>query len=323
MLDVLQTHSSGSRKLRARLKAYVTSNEFGLRAFGPLYNLWRYGYVYRPWLSDEKRLKQLYRMKIGRELDLQNPARLSEKIQWLKIHDRSDLHVLCADKIRMREYVAETVGAKHVVPLFFTTANPADITAEALPDEPVVVKVNNDNDRVFLIRDKNAVDYRKMQTVLRFALWRNLYWVSREWQYNEIRPRVLVEKMLGVNVEGGIPDFKIFCMNGRAQIIQVDSDRFGEHKRNLYDLEWRLLDVQWGYPNAPIQPRPVDLSRMLDIAQELARPFLFVRVDLYLVEDDIFVGELTFHPTGGLKRTEPQSFDAELGALLELPIGSG
>lgn len=48
-------------------------------------------------------LKRQYKKRMGRELDLQNPEKFSEKIQWLKLYDRSKIRTQLADKYLVRD----------------------------------------------------------------------------------------------------------------------------------------------------------------------------------------------------------------------------
>ncbi|WP_165493830.1 ATP-grasp fold amidoligase family protein [Azotobacter chroococcum] len=44
---------------------------------------------------------------------------------------------------------------------------------------------------------------------------------------------------------------------------------------------------------------------MLDIAKRLAAPFGYLRVDFYLYDEKIYIGELTITPAGGGYRLSP------------------
>jgi hypothetical protein len=57
---------------------------------------------------------------------------------------------------------------------------------------------------------------------------------------------------------------------------------------------------------------------MLEIAGVLSRGIPYVRVDLYLVDDRIYFGELTFYPEGGLGKFSPPGWDGKLGQWLNL-----
>ena len=56
-------------------------------------------------IDPELELKLLYRLKMGRHLNLKNPVTYNEKIQWIKLFYKNDLMPICADKYTVREYV--------------------------------------------------------------------------------------------------------------------------------------------------------------------------------------------------------------------------
>lgn len=56
-------------------------------------------------LPDKLFLKKQYKKRLGKKLDLKNPKTFNEKMQWLKLFERSPLHTLCADNYAVREYI--------------------------------------------------------------------------------------------------------------------------------------------------------------------------------------------------------------------------
>src|SRR5690606_24106491 len=114
-----------------------------------------------------------------------------------------------------------------------------------------------------------------------------------------------------------LKDYKIHCFHGEPKLIQVDYERFTEHTRNFYDLEWNLVELRWGTPlqNTDIRDSPPDnLSAMLSIARALSDDFGYVRVDLYDVEGRIIFGELTLTPLSGLVKPKPEAMNAIMGS---------
>ena len=68
-----------------------------------------------------------------------------------------------------------------------------------------------------------------------------------------------------------------------------------------------------------IKPDEVDeLKKMIFLAEKLATPFPFVRVDFYDLDGKLYVGELTFYPGGGYN-TYYREWDEKFGSYLELP----
>ena len=58
---------------------------------------------------------------------------------------------------------------------------------------------------------------------------------------------------------------------------------------------------------------------MILIARKLSEDFAFVRVDFYEVGDQIYFGELTFTPYGGIANFIPSEYDETFGDMIQLP----
>jgi len=261
--------------------------------------------------------------------DIKNPKTLNEKIIWLKLNDRTALHTQCADKYAVRDYVSEKIGDQYLVPLLYHTANPKEIVPDKLPDIPFIIKTNHDSGSVFIVHDKLKIDWQDLQKKLKKRLKHNYYWRSKEWQYKNIKPRIVVEKLL-MDEAGNIPfDYKLHCINGKVNMIQVDMGRGSQnHCRNWYSPKWEREPYKWTValgngrftdPSDKEVAKPNNLEKMIELSESLAAPFCYVRVDWYDVNDKLFFGELTFHHDGGNRPIEPKEWDLLLGKKLKLP----
>lgn len=263
----------------------------------------------------------------GRPIDINNPKTLNEKIQWYKLNFKHPLIVQCADKYEVRNYVQNTIGEEYLIPLLFHTDNYREVTSQNLPDFPFIIKANHTAGTNHIIRDKSQVDWRKIQIDCRWWLHLNYYYMEKEWQYGKIKPRIVVEKLL-LDQNGQVPsDYKLHFINGKFEFLQVDLDRFILHKRNIYDQNWNLLPFTWsildksGLPvwdNGKEVERPKNLELMISLGEKLAKPFPYVRVDFYLLEEKIYFGELTFHHGGGFEHFTPSNWDLFFGTKIPL-----
>jgi len=166
------------------------------------------------YIKEELFLKQQFKKRFGRALDLDNPQTFNEKLQWLKLNDRTALHTICADKYKVRDYVKEKIGEEYLVPLVFETKNPKDIIPENLPDYPVIIKTNHASYGGVIVRDKSQHNWKTVQKTLAKSLRINYYYKSKEWQYKNIERRIVVEKLL-TGDSGDIPfDYKMHYFNG-------------------------------------------------------------------------------------------------------------
>ena len=278
-------------------------------------------------LSDRNYIRFRHWKRYGKTLNLKNPKTLNEKINWLKIHDRTPLHTLCADKFAVRNYVLEKIGAQYLIPLYFQTKYPKEIVPENLREFPCIIKTNHDSGGGIFVHESENVDWSKVQNELAERMERNYYEKAREWQYKNIEPCIIVEKLL-LDDKGKVPmDYKIHCFNGKPEIIQIDLDRFSDHKRNLYDTDWNLLPFTWSmwengkplWTNGRKIPQPNNLETLIKLAKTLSSDFIYTRIDFYEVDQSVFFGEITFHPGSGLEKIYPEEWAYTLGKRLSLP----
>ncbi|MCX7548386.1 ATP-grasp fold amidoligase family protein [Xanthomarina sp. F1114] len=260
---------------------------------------------------------------------MENPKTLNEKINWLKLNDRRDIHTICADKIRVREYVTEKIGKQFLIPLVFKSYDINDLVPANLPDKPFIIKTNHDSSGGEIIRDKTKVNWKKLHKKFRKLLSKNYYYIGKEWQYKNIKPGILVEQLL-VEENGQVPfDYKFHCFNGKVEVIHVDIDRYSNHKRNCYNPKWELLPFTWSmwknnkplWPNGKHVDKPVQLDKMITIAERLSEPFPYVRIDLYEFASEVLFGEITFHHGSGLEIIHPKEWDLKLGNLVTINKG--
>ena len=111
------------------------------------------------------------------------------------------------------------------------------------------------------------------------------------------------------------------CMDGKVVLIWVDSERFIDHKRNFFDVEWNPIIEENKFPINPKGiEKPSCLSELISVAEELSKLFAHVRCDFYIIDDQIKFGELTFTSGTGLADfTVGSYFDRYLGEKLNLP----
>ncbi|MET6991009.1 ATP-grasp fold amidoligase family protein [Sediminicola arcticus] len=270
-------------------------------------------------IPQEILLKIRFKRMLGYPLNLKEPKTFNEKIQWLKLHDRSSLHIKCADKYAVRKYVKEKIGEKYLIPLILKTTNVEDISPEKIPEYPVIIKTNHDSGGVSIIKNKNLINWSELRIKFQKKLNNSYGEVKGEWQYKNITPCIIIEKLL-LNKQGQIPsDYKLHCFNGRLVFTDIHFERFTNHKRNLYDKDWNLINCRWVYDNGPNIPKPAVYEEMKTIAEQFAKDFIYVRVDLYVIENNIFFGELTFHAGSGNEKFIPQIWDSKFGNMLQLP----
>jgi hypothetical protein len=278
--------------------------------------------------SDKKSIEIRYKCCFGREIDWDSPQTLNEKINWRKIYDHKKIYTICSDKYAVRDYVKDKIGEKYLIPLIQQTEDPEEMDFKNLP-ENFIIKANNSSGDNIIVFDKKKISQRDTLKKARKLLSRDYYASCREHQYAGIKPRILVEKLL-LDKEGKIPaDIKFHCFGGRVGMIQVDVDRFENHRRGYYDKEWNLLPFTFcpevngkpKYEIGSIFKKPKNLREMIRIAQKLSQDFDYVRVDLYDTGDRIYFGELTFTHGAGYERFFPDEWDYHFGKMWKISHG--
>jgi len=274
--------------------------------------------IYRIRLLPEKiYLKKIFKLKFGFNIDLENPKTIHEKLIWLRLNERNPLHTLCADKYAVRNYIKDKIGEKYLIPLVFQTDNPADIYPENLPDYPFIIKTNHGCSGEIIVKDKSQIDWEKVRKNLKKSLKSNFYYKGKEWQYKNIEPCIVVEKLLLNNNFEIYREYQLTCCNGQVKFIEVQIDKYANKKLNFYDPDWNILDCRVSsVENSEYCEKPVMLDKMKSLAEVLARDFIFVRVDLYNFGSEIYFGELTFTPVGGFQKYIPSKWNRIFGDKL-------
>lgn len=272
----------------------------------------------------EKAIKEKYRRVFNNELDFNNPRTLNEKIQWMKLYDHDALHTIVADKYRSREYW-EKYGKDGLIPLLFCTYDIRKFTEKDIPDVPCVVKWNSGSGDYVIIRDKSKTDFKDIRAKCAKWMASNYYYASQERQYKDMKSCIIIEKLL-MDSQGRIPnDYKLHYINGELQFIYCSIDREGLNYRAIYSPKWERIDMEWVEENkqrgclyGPSINPPKTLGRMIEIGNDIATSFKYVRVDFYDVEGKMYYGEITLHHGSGLDKFRPEEMDLYYGEKLKL-----
>lgn len=273
------------------------------------------------YLTDEEYLRRMFEAYSGYKLDLNNPELFNEKIQWLKLYDRRSEYTMMVDKYRVKQYVADKIGEQYVIPTLGVWDSPEDIEFETLPDKFVLKCNHNSGLGMCICKDKSKLNISKVKRNLYKGLKQNYYLTGREWPYKDVPRKIIAEKYMADGEETELKDYKVFNFDGEPRLIQVDYNRFSNHKRNLYSVDWEYIDAQIQYPkDSSVTIRKPDcLNEMLELAKKLSEGYPHVRTDFYIIEGKIYFGELTFYHGSGIEKFEPYKLEKQMGDWLILP----
>lgn len=289
------------------------------------------GLVRKLWFlfpDDAQYLKMVYRLEMGHKLDLDHPQTFTEKLQWLKIHDRKPEYTLMVDKITAKEYVAEKIGEQYIIPTLGVWNHFDDIDFTQLPQQ-FVLKTNHGSggSDVVICRDKDKLDMKAARQLLENSLKRNGYNKYREWPYKNVERKIFAEQLLVDYDDKGLrreelTDYKFYCFNGEPKFCQVIKDRKSKETIDFFDMEWNHQEFYGLNPKAKqakeIPTRPRNLRQMADIARTLSANLTFCRIDLYEVSDREYFGEITFYPSSGFGTFTPDKYNDVLGKMVSL-----
>ena len=280
-------------------------------------------------LSDEDCLKLYFRTYLGYKLDLNNPQTFNEKIQWLKLYDRNPEYTKLVDKYLVRDFVKEKIGGDYLIPLIGVWDRPEDIDFSSLPNKFVLKCNHNSGKGMYICHDKSQLDINQVMAGLREGLNEDYYMRCREWPYKNVNRKIVCEEYISdKNDESGkgesnhLTDYKFMCFGGKVKCEFICVDRFEKTgiRINFYDPEWNLLPFTRHYPSTKKEvPPPVNLKKMIELAEILSEGIPFVRVDFYESDGRIYFGEMTFYPGSGFEEFTPFRWDRTLGDWIELP----
>jgi len=271
-------------------------------------------------LPDKIYLKLKYFLKLNKKLNLDYPVTFNEKLQWLKLYNRKPEYSVMVDKYRMRSYVADRIGLGHTVPLIGVWEDPAEIDFDKLPNKFVLKCNHNSGLGMCICKDKSNLDVKKVKSELKKGLRQNYYLTGREWPYKDVPRKVFAEEYLEESQSDVLTDYKFFCFNGVPKIMYISQDNAKEPHTDFFDMDFNHLNIRMKDPNSEISPnKPKQFEKMKQLATILAKDVAHLRVDFYVVNDNIYVGELTFFHNSGFSNITPEQWENTLGEWIKLP----
>lgn len=278
--------------------------------------LMKFFIIFPQLISDENHSRMLFRVIFGYTPDLKHPKTMNEYICATKISDEKLNFDIYTDKYEVRNYVRETVGEQYLNKVLGIYDNFDEIDFEELP-AAFAMKATHGSSYNIIVPDKAKLD--KTAAKKKFDCWlkENFYYKDREKNYKNIKPRIMCDAFLCPS-DGQLEEYKLFCFKGKVGFIQHNKQISGKRYDNIFDAQWNILPVKYGYDGFEGDNPPDNGTELITVAEKLAAPFELVRVDLYNVDGKIIFSELTFHSGGGLIPFEPREYDRKFGEMLGL-----
>lgn len=283
-------------------------------------------------IPDKTMIKLQYRLKMGRKLNLNNPKRFTEKLQWYKLYYKNPLMIQCVDKYDVREYVKSKGLENILIPCYGVFDTAEEIDWDALPNQFVMKDtLGGGGNSVIIVKDKASENIAELKR--RATEWTKIKAHvksdGREWPYYSGKNhRIIIEKYLDAEDQpGGLNDYKYFCFDGKPVWIYVMADRnLGNGvgvaiyssdfvKENALRADERPLER--------VIEKPLTFDLMKEISSRLSEGFPEARIDLYEVDGEVKFGEITFFDGSGYMTFNPDSFDEKFGEAFILPETCG
>lgn len=275
-------------------------------------------------LPDKLFLQLFFVKNMKTFINFKKPKSFNEKIQWLKIYDRKPLYTKIADKYGVRDYVKDLFGEEYLIPIYGVYNNFSQIDFEKLPEQ-FVIKCTHDSGSVVVCRDKKHFDIDAAKKKIEAGLRRNSFDYAREWQYQNIEPKVIIEKYLEQDDGETIIDYKFFCFNGEPKLFYISQglENHATARISFYGLDGQRMPFwRTDYQQFEKDKLPFNKDEMIELARKAAKAIdsPFVRVDFYEINKKIYFSEFTLHPCSGVMPIMPREWDYNIGEWISLPI---
>ena len=275
-------------------------------------------------IPDRLYLKIIYRIRMGKKLNIDSPQTLNEKLQWLKLYDRNVQYTEMVDKYEMKRYVSKVLGSdEYTVPVYGVWNRFDDIDFETLPNR-FVLKCTHNSGCYVVCSCKDMFDRREAKKKLEKGLKRNYYWGNREWPYRDVKPRILAEKFEDSIGKDDSFEYKMTCFNGRTVFGTICKGpahvKLKERSNDFYDRDFSFLPFEVFNKNSlePIEEKPVFWDELIRISDMISKETKYLRVDFYVINGKPIIGELTFFTWGGFIKFNPEEWDYKLGQMLTI-----
>ena len=278
-------------------------------------------------IKDDYKYAINYLNKRGKEnYNIKDPRTFDEKLWWLKLNNKDPLLTVCTDKYKVRDYVKECGLEQILVKLYGKYNSFEEIDFKILPKE-FIIKANHVSGGNVICTNKYDIDKKKISKRYTKLLKKNYYLKSREWNYKNIKPCLIVEELLKSKDNTTLIDYKFMCFNGEPKLLFLDigvADSDGGHSRNyyrnIYDMSFKRVDMKETRESMEYSliNKPDNFEEMIDVAKKLSKPFPHSRIDLYNIDGHIYFGEITFYHGGGVNNIEPYEKAIEMGSWIEL-----
>ncbi len=279
-------------------------------------------------LPQRVQLEHLYRQVNGAAPDLRSPRLLSERILHRIFFERDPLLRTFCDKLAAKEWIAARIGPDRTPRTLAVADSVEALSVLSLPDRWMLKASHGSGWYQLVDVNTHPLDASVLKQARK---WLDSDYADnfQEWGYRTLTRRLLAEEFLSMAGEQST-EMSVFCFRGRARGVRLyrPESSHALHRgsqKNLPRTKECFLDET-------LQPLPLlrgphdfcpelaatdrhHLENFMRLAEELSSDTPFLRVDGYLSDKGVLVGELTPYPGAGILLRLPRQWDAWFGAF--------
>nr|QDY51824.1 hypothetical protein 1_209 [Mimiviridae sp. ChoanoV1] len=230
-------------------------------------------------------------------------------------------HSFFADKLRVKKYINDLNISNLKVPKLIKVLYKKDKLDLNIAKD-CVIKTNNGWNDIIIIKnnkiDKMIARAKKLELKKEnYEYWKDRSLVPQKKKYEDhykfIKPEILCEEYLGDN----LVDYKFYCIHGKVEFISIMKDRFKKIQKVYLDKNLNVnpyTPSKNKYNSFEITDKEkTKIKEMIIISERISSIFEFARIDLYLINNKIYFGEITLTPMACNVKINPPEYDLILG----------
>ncbi len=269
-----------------------------------------------------------YRQVNGVDPDLRHPRLLSERILHRMLTDRDPLlHSFC-DKVAAKDWITARIGPGLTPRTLAIADSVEELQALPLPDRWMLKASHGSRWYQLVDRNTHPLDAAVSEQARKW-LESDYADTFQEWGYRKLPRRLLAEEFLS-DAGRQCTEMSAYCFRGRVRAVRLfrpesaharhrSSQRHPPRTKEFF-LDEALQPLPMLTPQNDFCPElaatdHLQLKTFLKLAEQLSSVTSFLRVDGYITDCGVRVGELTPYPGAGLMLLFPPQWDAWFGAF--------
>ena len=249
------------------------------------------------------------------------PKTMCEKILWLMTHGDLSLKTLLTDKIEVKKWVSNIIGEKYVAKTYAICDDLSEVDWDTIPDKFAIKASHGCRMNVFVQNKEQFMKFLYPKAIETTKYWLNINYSDfcGEIQYKNIPRKLLIEELTVEDKVSTRIDYSFHCFNGKIEFIEHNFISKKDATGFIFDRNGEQLDFVFSgdYTKKEFEIPP-EFEKMREVAEELAKDFRYVRVDLRATKDSFIFGEMTFTPYAGTIPFSDKKYDLELGKKIIL-----